>query len=208
MKNIWLDIQLSDYENHMALPYVAQAQYLSEHFSNLLKRFNPRSVAIFGCSGGNGLEHIDNTRVEKVICVDINSDFLKEAAKRFGNKFSDIEFVCANIASMEFHLNNVNLIYAGLVFEYVDPEATIKNASKSLDRNGILAVVLQKPNKNIAEVTPSQYKSLEVLSRIFNFVAPEEFITLCNAEGLALISANETKLDSKKSFTELMFRKL
>ena len=48
MKNIWLEIELSDYEGHMALPDVAQAQYLSQYLYNIIELFNPDSVAILG----------------------------------------------------------------------------------------------------------------------------------------------------------------
>ena len=106
MKNTWLDIELSDYENHMALPGVAQSQYLSKYFFELLESYQPSTVAIFGCSGGNGLEKIDGKKLEKIICVDINPDFLKEAENRYKDNFRNIEFVCQDIASQKFKINS------------------------------------------------------------------------------------------------------
>jgi hypothetical protein len=41
MKNPWLDIPLSDYEGHMALPEVAQAQLLADVFSAQLEINKP-----------------------------------------------------------------------------------------------------------------------------------------------------------------------
>ncbi len=56
MRNSWLDIPLADYESHMALPYVAQAQLLSDLFAEALQELSPESVALLGCAGGNGFE--------------------------------------------------------------------------------------------------------------------------------------------------------
>jgi ubiquinone/menaquinone biosynthesis C-methylase UbiE len=207
MKNIWLDIELSDYENHMALPEVGQSQYLSRYFSEVLDLYNPRTAAILGCSGGNGLEKIDAKKVEKVICVDINPDFLKEAENRYKNSFNDIEFVRQDIASQNFNIGNVDLIYAGLVFEYVDLESAIVNISKYLNKMGILAVVLQQPHDNIPEVTPSKYKSLEKLSRMFRFVSPLTFTGLCDKYNIKLVSQKEVQLQSGKRFIELILQK-
>jgi SAM-dependent methyltransferase len=207
MKNIWLDIELSDYENHMALPDVAQSQYLSLYLSAVLKLYKPGSIAMLGCSGGNGLERIVGKKVEEIICVDVNPDFLKKTENRYKNNFKDIEFVCQDITSHNFKISNVDLIYGGLVFEYVDIGPAIANISKFLNKKGILAVVLQQPNENIPEVSPSKYKSLEKLSQMFRFVSPIKFAELCNIHNIKLISQKETQLQSGKKFTELIFQK-
>ena len=208
MKNIWLNINLTDYENHMALQSVAQAQYLSKWFSEVLNSFQPKSVAILGCSGGNGLEKMDDKKIEKVICVDINPDFVRETENRYKKIFSNIEFICNDIASENFKLPKVDFIYAGLIFEYVNIKLAISNISEFINANGILAVVIQQPNENIAEVSPSPYKSLEKLSQLFRFINVTEFIELCNNYNLELISQKETELASSKIFTELLFKKI
>jgi SAM-dependent methyltransferase len=207
MKNIWLNIKLSDYEEHMALPDVAQSQYLAQYLFNTIELYNPGSVAILGSSGGNGLEKIDRNKVKKIICVDINANFLEAAKNRYHNNFDDIEFICQDIASSGFTISNVDLVYAGLVFEYICLKPAILNISKFLNKNGKLAVILQQPNEKIPEVTPSKYKSLEKLSELFRFVSPIEFSKLCEDYDIKLISQNETELKSGKKFTELIFQK-
>jgi ubiquinone/menaquinone biosynthesis C-methylase UbiE len=207
MKSIWLDIELCDYENHMALPGVAQSQYLAQYLSEVLETYKPGTIAILGSSGGNGLEKIDEKKIKKIICVDINPGFLKEAENRYKNKFNDIEFVCQDIASQNFKISNADLMYAGLVFEYVDIEPAIVNISKFLNKKGILAIVLQRPHENIPEVTPSKYKSLEKLSQIFRFVSPIKLIELCEAYNIRLISQKEVQLQSGKKFIEIALQK-
>lgn len=45
MNNPWLTIPLEDYEGHMALPDVGQAQMLANEFELLLKSHAPNSSA-------------------------------------------------------------------------------------------------------------------------------------------------------------------
>src|SRR5438309_637460 len=52
MGNPWLQIPLTDYEGHMSLPYVAQADLLADLFGLALQRHLPDSVAVLGCAGG------------------------------------------------------------------------------------------------------------------------------------------------------------
>jgi len=47
-----LDIPLADYEAHMSLPSIGQAEMLSTQFARLLAEFSPSSVAVIGCAGG------------------------------------------------------------------------------------------------------------------------------------------------------------
>jgi len=42
MNNPWLDFPLADYEGHMALPGIEQAQLLSDIFADVLAKFSPR----------------------------------------------------------------------------------------------------------------------------------------------------------------------
>jgi len=47
MKNPWLDIPLADYEGHMALPNVGQAQLLSDVFASALSKYKSRVQSRF-----------------------------------------------------------------------------------------------------------------------------------------------------------------
>jgi SAM-dependent methyltransferase len=207
MKNPWLEIELSDYENHMALPGIEQAQYLSEFFGRILERYKPESTVILGCAGGNGLEKIDNTFCKRVICVDINQEYLDEAERRFKDAFHEIEFICEDIASHNFKMYETELIFAGLVFEYVELETAVRNIGNSLKSGGILAAVIQLPSDDIPEVSPSPYKSLEKLGTLFSFVKIDDLIKLGRHHKMEIISKEEILLKSGKKFAELIFKK-
>jgi len=72
MTNPWHTIQAEDYEGHMASPDVGQLQVLNKLFKTVLEEQRPVSVAILGCSTGNGFEHIDTAITRRVVGIDIN----------------------------------------------------------------------------------------------------------------------------------------
>lgn len=207
MKNPWLRISLEDYENHMSLPSIAQAHYLSSFFQKLLTLYHPKSVAILGCAGGNGLEKINSEITQRVVCVDINPAFVRTAEERYNSVTQNTEFLSGDISSGKIIFPPVEIIFAGLLFEYVNLDLALENIGRLICENGKLAVVLQLPNPDIAEVSPSPYISLEILSEVFSFVSPEKFIAACESKGLNLVLRDKTRLNSGKEFIELVFKK-
>src|SRR4051812_30292395 len=115
----WLDIPLADYEGHMALPHIGQAQLLSEVFSDALRSYGPSSVAVLGCAGGNGFERISTDVTRRVVGVDINSTYVREASARFSGRIPGLELLVADVQTEELRLTTVDLIFAALLFEYV-----------------------------------------------------------------------------------------
>ena len=77
MKNPWEEISLSDYENHMKLDSVQQLQALNTLMKKQLNQYPAKSAMILGIAGGNGLEHVNSEKLEKVYGVDINTEYLK-----------------------------------------------------------------------------------------------------------------------------------
>lgn len=94
MKSPWLDIPLDDYESHMTLPYVGQAQLLSRLLSEAIESYRPSSLALLGCAGGNGLERVPSTSVERVVGIDINPQYLQRTADRYRDRIPRLEPFC------------------------------------------------------------------------------------------------------------------
>ncbi|HVS25014.1 MAG TPA: class I SAM-dependent methyltransferase, partial [Gammaproteobacteria bacterium] len=92
--NPWLTIPLADYEAHMALPEVGQAQLLAAVFAAELRARAPASVAVLGCAGGNGFEHAP--RSLRVVGVDLNPDYVAAARARFGGRLPRLELHVAD----------------------------------------------------------------------------------------------------------------
>src|SRR5215831_4846669 len=70
VSNPWLTVPLTDYERHMASPEVGQLRFLSDLFAESLECFHPRSVAVLGIAGGNGLDRIDPGVTQRIVGFD------------------------------------------------------------------------------------------------------------------------------------------
>ena len=79
MENPWKEIPLTDYESHMKLDSVMQLQAMNEMMKGQFDAYPISSVMILGIAGGNGLEHIQKGRFERVYGVDINASYLQAA---------------------------------------------------------------------------------------------------------------------------------
>jgi SAM-dependent methyltransferase len=173
MKNPWLDIPLTDLEGHMALPHVAQALLLSDVFASALKKFSPQSVAIIGCSGGNGFERISPLVTRRVVGVDINPDYIRETQRRFKDSLPGLELFAGDIQTDDFNFLPVDLVYAGLLFEYVEIDTVLPKIHSKLSPIGRLVTVVQLPSKTISEITPSPFAGIQKLSSVMHLVPPE-----------------------------------
>lgn len=205
MKNPWLDIPLADYEGHMALPNVGQAQLLSDVFANALSKYAPRSVAVLGCAGGNGLDRVSSKVTERVVGVDLNPDYVQQARTRFDHQIPLLELLVGDVQTDEFAFAPVELVFAGLLFEYVDAEAVLAKIRAMLCPGGTLLTVVQLPSTAIPEITPSQFASLSALSSVMRLVPPELLRQLAAAHGYCETEA-QTVAAGGKEFRVQAFR--
>lgn len=203
--NPWLNIPLADYEGHMSLPAIGQADMLAEQFENLLREHAPASVALLGCAGGNGLDRISPT-TKRVVGIDINPGYVEETSNRYAKRLPGLELYVHDIQQPGLSLEPVELIYAGLVFEHVELKSAL-NTVKSLSRpNGVLAVVLQRPSESLAVVSDSPFTSLQALGPFMRLV-PLADLQACAAEvGFVSCSSHSVVLASGKKFAVQVFR--
>jgi len=205
--NPWLKIPAEDYESHMSLPDVAQAQVLNALMASTLKAHRPDSIAVMGCTTGNGFEHIDSSHTRRAIGVDINRDYLISLRKRFAKRLPCLELVEGDVASADFKVGPVSLVFAGLIFEYVEVTDAINSMYRSMVPGGILLSVLQLPSPDSSPVTDTQFKSLAMLAPIMKLVSPSEFSKKCNSAGLQLINSDTIPLKKGKAFFVGIYQK-
>jgi len=201
--NPWLEIPLDEYEAHMAL--VTQAQYLSRVLGESVQKLQPASVAIIGCAGGNGLLQLPPDTVHRVVGIDINPRYIEATRERFKTRFLQLELLCHDFISRDCVFEPVDLVYAGLVFEYVDCATGLSAIKRFMKPGGYLLVVLQLPNEEISAVSPTPYCSLNTLEGSLRFVPPDDFVAAANAIGLSAVYSKLATLESGKSFQELLF---
>ena len=122
MKNPWEEISLTDYENHMKLDSVMQLQAMNEMMKNQFNTYPVSSIMIFGVAGGNGLEHIQKDKIEKVYGVDINSSYLQATIQRYPDLSGLLECLCINLIDETNKLPKADMVIANLLIEYIGYE--------------------------------------------------------------------------------------
>jgi hypothetical protein len=205
--NPWLDIPLADYEGHMVLPHVAQASLLADLFGALLRELQPESVAVLGCAGGNGLDRIDPAATSRVVGVDINPHYVEAMRDRHQGRFARLEAICADVERRRCLYEPVALAWAALLFEYVDPFATINRIAPLVGPEGVLATVVQEPSDTVSFVTPSPYASLAALSSAHRHVAPARLAALAAGQGLYEMRRQRVSSAGGKGFVLQVFRR-
>lgn len=122
MKNPWEEIPLTDYENHMKLDSVMQLQAMNEMMKGQFDTYPISSVMILGIAGGNGLEHIQKDKFERVYGVDVNSSYLKEVIHRYPDLDGLLECLCINLIDGTNKLPKADMVIANLLIEYIGYE--------------------------------------------------------------------------------------
>jgi SAM-dependent methyltransferase len=205
--NIWLRIPLRDYEGHMALPDVGQAAALADEFERLLRAHRPESVALLGCSGGNGLERVDAGVSRRIVAVDVNPGYLDVVRQRFAATLPGLAVVACDVASCgAVPFPRVDLAFAGLLLEYVPLSPALRFVRDALRPGGVFGCVVQLPCASVPEVTPSPYASLTALTPHMSLVDPGALTNTARESGLGLVSSRTLEMPNGKSLLALDYR--
>ena len=205
--NPWQCIALTDYENHMALPEVGQASMLAAEFARAVADAQPRSLALVGCAGGNGLERLVGVPFERVICVDINASYVEQLRVRYQPQIPNLECCACELERFRTR-SSVDLVFGGLVFEYTRLEEALESVALLLSGGGTFVALIQMPASGVPTVSPSPFAhALKGVVDVFQYVAPEVLIASSAKRGLIARGQRRVVLDSGKSFTVLTFRK-
>lgn len=122
MKNPWMEVPLTDYENHMKLDSVMQLQAMNKMMKNQFDTYPVSSVMILGVAGGNGLEHISKDKFEKAYGVDVNPDYLEAVIRRYSDLHDILECLCIDLTDEADKLPGADMVIANLLVEYIGYE--------------------------------------------------------------------------------------
>lgn len=130
MNGPWEEIDLDTYEKHMSLGSVFQLQALNKIMKGQLYAYPIRSVMILGIAGGNGLEHIDRSIMDKVYGVDINKAYLEKCVSRYPELQGVFEPIHADLTRDLSGLPYADLLIADLLVEYIGYDSFQKTVKK------------------------------------------------------------------------------
>lgn len=203
--NPWLTIPIEDYESHMALPEIGQAQMLAAELARAASRIAARSVALVGCSGGNGLEMLPRS-ARRIVAIDINPAYVETVRGRFRERGHTLELFVADIQQGAPACAPVDLVYAGLIFEYVDMAATMTALRELCAPQGMLVAVIQLAGEAGHFVSPSPFSSLQPLGSCARTRSREELQEHARVVGFLPTDARRITSAGGKNFDVLYFR--
>jgi phospholipid N-methyltransferase len=198
--NPWLAIPAADYDGHMSSPGVGQQAFIADTFRAALSTHDSTAVALLGCATGNGLEHVNPRRTSRITAVDFNPDYLEILRRRFEGNLPGMEILRADLTTCSLAQGAYTLVFAGLVFEYLEPAPLLERVAAWLCPGGVLETILQLPVGEAGQVSASPYTSLQQLNRIMNLVDPSHFDMLAHEAGLQAMGGRTETLPSGKSF--------
>jgi len=206
MDNIWNAIPLDDYEQHMQHETVGQLQLLSKLTGKYLKKIKPRTAMFLGISGGNGLEHIDINITNQVFGIDINKKYLHETNERFNKDIPNLNLINLDISSTPKKIASVNLIWAALIFEYVETQKCFEFINHNIQNNGFLIVTIQA-NNGVPSVSQTGIETIKLVGKIFKLVDPNDLLSVADKFGFKKIDFEENILPNNKSLKTYTFLK-
>ncbi len=198
--NPWLEVSAEDYEGHMGHPHVAQLDFLASVLRELLEDLRPESLAVPGSAMGTGFEHIDPGVTLRVLALDIQGEYLRILRKRHGERLPGLHALETDLSDFEYDGESFDLVYAALIFEYLDPAMLVRRLSGWLRQGGTLATVLQLPVEEQVNVSDTPFEGVRILEPMIQLVDPEALKGAAASAGLHLRGETVRRLDSGKEF--------
>lgn len=206
MNNPWEQIKLSDYENHMKLDSVMQLQTMNAMMKKQLNRSRINTVMILGIAGGNGLEHIDTKKIQKVYGVDINHEYLKECAVRYRNLKDTLECICTDLTAKNVVLPHADMVIANLLIEYIGYQC-FKNVIMQIKPTYVSCIIQINTDNSFVSDSPYLH-AFDDLDKVHHQMQEEKLITTMKGTGYYLIEKNEELLPNGKKLVQLDFKQL
>jgi SAM-dependent methyltransferase len=200
MESPWFNIPAVVYETHMSSPKVDQLSFLGRIFRKALNNNGCDTVALLGCATGNGLEYINNDGTRRVSVIDFNPEYLEILRQRYEEIIPGLEIIEADLEICTIENNAYSLVFAGLIFEYLDPEILLAKIADGLHLGGVMVTVLQLPAEHVGKVSETSYASLNDLESIMKFISPQDFKSMAYDAGLKELEAEIVTLESGKPF--------
>lgn len=205
MANPWEEIPLSDYENHMKLGSVMQLQNMNQMMKDQFNAYPVNSVMILGIAGGNGLEHIDKSKFQKVYGIDINEEYLNAVKERYTDISDILECIQLNLLSEANKLPKADLLVANLLIEYIGYDC-FQKAVEQVQPQYVSCII--QINVDDSWVSDSPYIHVfDVLDKVHHQMEENSLIQTLKGIGYNLIAKLENPLPNGKKLVQLDFVK-
>lgn len=205
MLNPWEEILLDDYENHMQLDTVMQLQAMNKMMKGQLGAYSVSSVMILGIAGGNGLEHIRKNKYRRVYGIDINSAYLKEAARRYPDLAGILKCLCFDLTRDADKLPEADLLIANLLIEYIGYEC-FQEAILHVNPNYVSCIIQINMNNNWVSDSPYLH-TFDGLEKVYAQIEERPLEILMNKTGYNKIKTLKHLLPDGKKLVQMDFER-
>ena len=203
MANPWEEISLSDYENHMKLDSVMQLQNMNQMMKEQFNAYPVSSVMVLGIAGGNGLEHIDKNKYQKVYGIDINTEYLKAVEERYSDISEILECIQVDLIDETNKLPSAELLIANLLIEYIG-YACFQKAVEHVCPKYVSCII--QINIDDSWVSDSPYiHAFDNLDEVHHQMEESSLILAMKDIGYNLIAQTENLLPNGKKLVQLDF---
>lgn len=205
MTNPWKEISLSDYENHMKLDSVMQLQSMNQMMKSQFDAYPVSSVMILGIAGGNGLEHIDKKKFQKIYGIDINEEYLKAVRERYAYISDILECRQLNLIEETDKLPKAELLVANLLIEYIG-YGCFQRVVKQVQSRYVSCII--QINVDDSWVSDSPYiHAFDDLDKIHHQMEENSLIQTLSDMKYKLIAQIEKPLPNGKKLVQLDFER-
>ena len=203
MANPWEEISLSDYENHMKLDSVMQLQNMNQMMKGQFNAYPVSSVMILGIAGGNGLEHIDRNKFQKIYGIDINEKYLKAVKERYTDISDILECIQLNLIKETNKLPKAELLVANLLIEYIGYDCFQKTVEQVQPK--YVSCIIQI-NMDDSWVSDSPYiHAFDDLDKVHHQMEENSLVQTLKDIGYKRIVQLESPLPNGKKLVQLDF---
>jgi hypothetical protein len=186
---------------------VRQLQALNGIMKSQLEAYPVKTVMIFGVAGGNGLEHADPGKYERVYGVDINREYLRAAEERFAGLKGTLQCLCLDLTKDAGKLPQAELVIADLLIEYIGYE-TFAAAVKQAGARVVSCVIQINPEEEGNWVSDSPYlHAFDRLDEVHHEMTAEALAAAMKAEEYREILRESTDLPNGKKLMRMDFEK-
>lgn len=203
MPNPWEEISLSDYENHMKLDSVMQLQTMNQMMKGQLNAYPVSSVIILGIAGGNGLEHIDKNRFQKVYGIDINSEYLRAVKERYSDISDILDCLRIDLIQESNKLPKAELLIANLLIEYIGYEC-FRKAVEQIHPKYVSCIIQINIYSNWVSDSPYIH-TFDNLAKVHHQMEEELLIQTLKSIEYKLLGQMERLLPNGKKLVQMDF---
>lgn len=203
MQNPWKTIELSDYENHMKLDSVMQLPALNDMMKQQFCLYPVKTVMVLGVAGGNGLEHVEAEKFQKVYGVDVNQNYLKECKRRYRYLKGVLECICTDLTDETAALPHADMIIANLLIEYIGYQC-FRNIIAQVNPSYVSCIIQINTDEHFVSDSPYLHV-FEHLDKIHHQMQEEELTAVMKETGYHLTARKEQPLPNEKKLVQMDF---